>query len=90
MLMSILSTNPYSLKLLCEIILSSAFYVYPHNLLLQSYQMNFKSGETFSELARPLSKIFHKWQDGTQARDTCILSEGSQLRSLYRGVSKKV
>jgi hypothetical protein len=52
--------------------------------------MSFKSGEAFSELARPLSKIFHNWQDGTQVRDTCILSEGSELLSLYRGVSKKV
>ncbi|MFH3639978.1 hypothetical protein WAH83_24395, partial [Acinetobacter baumannii] len=35
-----------------------------HNLLFQSYLMSFKSGETFSELAPPLSKVFHKWQDG--------------------------
>ena len=33
---------------------------------------------------------FHKWQDGTQGGDTCILSEGSELLSLYRDVSKKV
>jgi hypothetical protein len=36
--------------------------------------MSFKSGETFSELAPPLSKVFHKWQDGTQGIDTCIFS----------------
>lgn len=65
-------------------------FLYPHNLLLQSYLMSFKSGETYSELAPQLSKVFHKWQDGTQGRDTCILSEGSELLSLYRGVSKKV
>lgn len=49
-------------------------FLYPHNLLLQSYLMSFKSGETFSELAPPLSKFFHKWQDGTQGIDTCIFS----------------
>ena len=49
-------------------------FLYPHNLLLQSYLMSFKSGETFSELAPPLSKVFHKWQDGTQGIDTCIFS----------------
>lgn len=68
-------------------------FLYPHNLLLQSYLMSFKSGEVFSELApplSPLSKVFYKWQDGTQGRDICILSEGSELLSLYRDVSKKV
>lgn len=65
-------------------------FLYPHNLLLQSYLMSFKSGETFSELAPPLSKVFHKWQDGTQGIDTCIFSEDCELLSLYRGVSKKL
>jgi hypothetical protein len=46
--------------------------------------MSFKSGETFSELAPPLSKVFHKWQDGTQGIDTCIFSNVKKKPAVSR------